>query len=55
MLAAVNLNQRPVGVVWADSGPDGHPLGEGHYDEFRHMFQHFGAEFSRLTQALKRR
>lgn len=53
LLGAVHLKARPVGVIWADSGDAGAPLSEAHYVEFKHMIGNFGAEFSRLTSAMK--
>lgn len=53
LLGAVHLKARPVGVIWADSGDADAPLSEAHYVEFKHMIGNFGAEFSRLTSAMK--
>ncbi|PKO54304.1 MAG: hypothetical protein CVU28_08640, partial [Betaproteobacteria bacterium HGW-Betaproteobacteria-21] len=51
LLGTIHLKERPVGVIWADSGSPALALNKQHYDEFKHMIRHFGTEFSRLTNA----
>ena len=54
LLGTLHLQDRPVGVMWADGGAASAALGEQHYAEFRHMIHHFGAEFSRLAAAMRK-
>lgn len=54
LLGAIHLRDRPVGVIWADGGEAVLTLDANRHAEFKHMIRHFGAEFSRLTQALRR-
>lgn len=54
LLGAIHLGDRPVGVIWADGGDADPVLDANRHAEFKHMIRHFGAEFTRLTQALRR-
>lgn len=49
LLSGVRIQSRPVGVLWADSGP-GAAAGAAQYAAFRRLAQHFGAAFARLAE-----
>lgn len=53
-VGSLTLGNRSVGLLWADAGDQESPLDGRHYRAFRHMIEHFGTEFSRLTMAMKR-
>jgi len=50
---AVHVNQRSVGVLWADSGPEGGDLDAVQYAGFKLLVRHFGDELTRLMRAQK--
>ena len=50
---AVHVNQRSVGVLWADCGPEGGDLDAVQYAGFKLLVRHFGDELTRLMRAQK--
>ncbi len=50
---AVSVNQRSVGVLWADCGPEGGDLDPVQYAGFKLLVRHFGDELTRLMRVQK--
>lgn len=50
---AVHVNQRSVGVLWADCGPAGGDLDPMQYAGFKLLVRHFGDELTRLMRVQK--
>jgi len=50
---AVHVNQRSVGVLWADCGPEGGDLDAVQYAGFKLLVRHFGDELTRLMRVQK--
>ncbi|MDO9610910.1 MAG: HDOD domain-containing protein [Serpentinimonas sp.] len=50
---AVHVNQRSVGVLWADCGPEGGDLDAVQYAGFKLLVRHFGEELTRLMRVQK--
>ena len=50
---AVNVNQRSVGVLWADCGPEGSDIDPVQYAGFKLLVRHFGEELTRLMRVQK--
>ena len=50
---AVHVNQRSVGVLWADCGPAGGDLDPVQYAGFKLLVRHFGDELTRLMRVQK--
>ena len=54
VVTCVRMNDRSVGLIWADSGHPKHPVHPRQYEAFRSIGGHFNFAFTHLARSVRR-